>query len=166
MYAKICSTKESLVLDSSLKTIAKQVLKDLQTTYPDLTFERRYKSKNHSAGCQPDGGIWYYQGRLILAAEAKHQGKGGNAIERWYKNNFVLRQISSTFTYITYVTGAGAVDNGIICKILSPAHPQGYNNYYLGANVCYTEPEGFLPQVIYESLKGAIIDQIQAYFYE
>ena len=160
MYAKVCSTRESISLDGDLKTVAKLVAYELKQKYPGLTFEKRYRSDNHQAGCEPDGGIFYYNGRMIVAAEAKHQGLRGNAIERWYKNNFVLRQVSPTLTYITYATGEGAANGEVICKTLSPAHPDGFNHYKLGGNVCYTEPEGFMPEVMYESLKGAIIDQI------
>lgn len=164
--ADVCSSKESKELDANLKTISCLVFHELKQRYHNLTFEKRFRSTKHQAGCEPDGGLFYYNGVLIVAAEAKHQGKQGNAIERWYKNAFVLRQLSKSVTYITYATGEGAQENEVICKTLSPAHPSGFNVYNIGENVCYTSVDGFMPEVIYEGLKGAILDQIDATFYE
>lgn len=165
-HADVCSSKESKELDGNLKTVSRLVFHELKQKYPSLTFEKRFRSEIHQAGCEPDGGLFFYKGKLIVAAEAKHQGRKGNAIERWYKNAFVLRQLSASVTYITYATGEGAQENEVICKTLSPAHPFGFNIYNIGENVCYTSVDGFLPEVIYEGLKGAILDQIEAIFYE
>ena len=158
--ADVCSSKESLKLDGDLKSVSQNVFNVLKECYPELTFEKRYRSSNHQAGCEPDGGLFYYKGVLIVAAEAKHQGRAGNAIERWYKNAFILRQVNPSITYLTFATGEGAQENEVICKTLSPAHPHGYNNYVMGANVCYTSVNGFESGVIGTHLIESIIDQI------
>ena len=158
--ADVCSSEHSLKLDGDLKNIAINVFNVLSDIHPELTFEKRYRSTNHQAGCEPDGGLFYYKGQLIVAAEAKHQANAGNAIERWYKNAFVLRQASSSITYLTFATGEGAQDGCVICKTLSPAHPHGFNNYVMGENVCYTSVDGFEPGFIGTCLVEAILDQI------
>ena len=160
MYAQVCSTKESLTLDGSVKKVAPKVFKNLQQSFPLLTWSKRFRSPNHQAGCEPDGGVFYYKDEVILAAEGKHQQNAGNAIERWYKNNFVLRLASPKMTYITFATGQGAKEDAVISKTLSPAHPDGFNTYVVGGNVCYLEPNGFDEDDIYEIIKEAITDQI------
>ena len=158
--ADLCSSTESKTLDGNLKDVAKRVFNVLKECYPDLTFEKRYRSSTHQAGCAPDGGLFYYKGKLIVASEAKHQGATGNAIERWYKNAFILRQVNPSITYLTFATGEGAQENAVICKSLSPAHPHGYNNYVIGENVCFTSVKGFDSGFIGTQLIESIIDQI------
>lgn len=164
--ADVCSTPESKEIDGDLKAIAVAVFDELKLRYSKLTFQKRFRSPLHRAGCQPDGGLFFYDGRLIVAGEAKHQSDAGNAIERWYKNLFVLRQLEPNFTYLTYATGEGGYEYGTIGNTLSPAHLHGFNNYIRGENVCYLSVDGFMPKVMYEGLKGAIIDQIESTFYE
>ena len=56
-----------------------------------LTAQVKLRSEqipNGKGACQPDGLAWFWDGELIAVFEAKKQQNRGNAIERWYKNNF------------------------------------------------------------------------------
>ena len=72
-------------------------------------------------GCYPDGGLWISkknEGQVLVASEAKKQGKTGNAIERWYKNWDTLKGLGVK-TYITICSGEGFFDSNSAEKILT-----------------------------------------------
>ena len=161
MQAQVCSTRESLQLDGDLKQVSKRVAEDIKVKYPEVTHTKKFNSHTHAAGCEPDGGIFWYKGEPIVACEGKHQGAKGNAIERWYKNNFVLRQLNHNITYITFATGEGAYPDRVIGKTLSPAHHLGYNYHSVGENVCYLRPEGISNQEMYTLITEAIESQVR-----
>ena len=163
MYGNICSTKESLTLDGNLKQVAREVAEDIKLTHPEVYWTKRYKTTAHSAGCEPDGGVFWFDDVPIVVAEAKHQGNAGNAIERWYKNNYIIKMANADCTYITFATGEGAYPDRMIGKILSPAHHLGYNNYCKSENVCYLRPEGVSEQEMYSILIQAINDKVSDY---
>jgi hypothetical protein len=64
--------------------------------------------RGHIAGMRPDGGVWFERGsdKPLVIAEAKKQGAGGNAIERWYKNYAVARALDCTI-YVSLCSGEG-----------------------------------------------------------
>lgn len=63
-------------------------------------------------GFSPDGGCFLDKdGNILLAVECKKQGKGGNAIERWYKNDFSLTDIVPCKCYLTLCYGDGFFDD-------------------------------------------------------
>ena len=163
MQAQVCSTRESLQLDGSLKKTAKQVAEYIKQKYPEVTHSKKFNSTEHNAGCEPDGGIFWYKGDPIVACEAKHQGARGNAIERWYKNNYVMRSLNHSITYITFATGEGAYPDRVIGKTLSPAHHLGYNYHSVGENVCYLRPEGISNQEMFTLIVEAIESQVRNY---
>ena len=77
-------------------------------------------------GFGPDGGIFYLscdggEPLPFLAAEAKYQGIGGNAIERWYKNYHVAKFISPSIMFLTFITGPGAEEGRVMKKTLNHA---------------------------------------------
>ena len=59
-------------------------------------------------GAEPDGGIWLLKTNKtpLIAVEAKYQGEGGNAIERWYKNYYVFKSMGVR-RFVTVCTGDG-----------------------------------------------------------
>ena len=69
-----------------------------------------------SGAWEPDGGAGFYKGILIAVFEGKKQQNRGNAIERWFKNNFICRSINPQVSYVTFATGGGAKANGTIGK--------------------------------------------------
>lgn len=62
-------------------------------------------------GLQPDGGLWFKYGDLVLAFEAKKQEARGNADERWDKNYGLCKyHINENVMYVTFLYGSGFED--------------------------------------------------------
>ena len=160
MYGKQSQSKASKSLDKAVKRIASEVFETLKPTIPYLTWKTHYKGDAYHMGCMPDAGMFYYQDTLIVTGEGKHQQDGGNAIERWFKNERILRKVEPNVTFITFASGSGAYEKGVIGKTLRWAHPDGYNNYQVGKNICYLELDGFDDTFIFEILSKAIKDKI------
>lgn len=73
-----------------------------------------------------DGGyVWYLLNGnkvLLLAGEAKHQGPGGNAGERWYYNPSRIRTwVEPTVRFLTFCTGY-VKENGPLYRTMFPLH--------------------------------------------
>jgi hypothetical protein len=73
-------------------------------------------------GVLPDGGVWTLNGEQtpLIAAEAKKQGKQGNAIERWYKNWDVMRALGVK-VYVTFCVGDGFFDGNSAERTIASA---------------------------------------------
>ncbi|MCZ2406155.1 MAG: hypothetical protein LC097_05405 [Burkholderiales bacterium] len=106
-------TEASREVDTNVKDAAKAVFEELRTTHKELSvepnlsgdwvfehllrawaFEKVADFKEHAQdsevkGSSPDGMVFFHRKVPIAVFEAKKQGEGGNAIERWYKNYFV-----------------------------------------------------------------------------
>ena len=106
-------------IDSNLRIIRDDLLKELSID-KRLSMKKRIGNGSSKTSCQPDGGAWYYDDVLIAVFEAKKQGDIGNAIERWYKNEYVCRKINKDVSYVTFCCGEGAYENGTIGKTLHP----------------------------------------------
>lgn len=137
--------KQSRSLEKSIRQASKEVYEELQEQYPEL--DRLSKLPKHmipggKGGCQPDGGIWLYQGEVILVLEAKKQGARGNAIERWFKNFFICQKSFSIHTYLTFCSGEAAEENGIFERNLSIAS-ENFNKIVPGEACHYLSPSGF-----------------------
>ena len=106
-------------LDEQCKHQKDSVFVELKQQYPQLTLQKKL-SKTQIPGdkgaCEPDGGAWFYNGVLIAVFEG--QQDRGNAIERWFKNNFICRKIND-ISYVTFCTGEGAYNDGQIGKALN-----------------------------------------------
>ena len=114
--------KEAKRLDTCVSLGARK----LSETNTDFAHRRNLNGTRYlpqgSAGVQPDGGLWEREGKIVAAFEAKYQGDKGNAIERWYKNQYVMRMLVNTdTTYITFITGATG-ERDPMRKILLAAH--------------------------------------------
>ena len=102
-------------LDTALKDLKDIVFEELSIEYPDLVLQKRLlpsQIPGGIGGCEPDGGAWFYQDKLIAVFEAKKQQDSGNAIERWFKNNYICRLINPQVSYVTFATGEGAYEGG------------------------------------------------------
>ena len=91
-------------------------------------------------------GVWFYKGVLIAAFESKKQNDKGNAIERWFKNNFIVRAINPIATYVTFASGAGVIAGNPIHRILHIAHQGLYGvmgEVQVGTNNLHCNVEGF-----------------------
>lgn len=114
------TTKQSRKLDRGLREASNIALERLAPDYPTLRVVRQLKSRvENGTGCAPDGGVWYLGDRLIAVFEAKHQGIGGNAIERWAKNASEFWDRAPRSSYVTFLTGNGADDKGTSAKTLN-----------------------------------------------
>jgi hypothetical protein len=120
--------------------------------------ELKFKIKNITAikiGAGND--FWTLHNSVF---EAKKQGAGGNAIERWFKNNYICRLISPFVSYVTFATGPGASVNGVIPKTLNVAHSEGVDRLNFGGNSLLLKVEGFtdceLKAIMIETLEEAL----------
>ena len=104
MRADLATSPHSGQLDASVRDISKAI--------EVKGFIRKHKLKHEllagNVGCSPDGGLWFRDGYLEVAFEAKHQGPSGNAIERWFKNYWMINNIYPQAKFITFCTGEGA----------------------------------------------------------
>ena len=73
-------------------------------------------------GFAPDGGAWFKDGKLVAVFEAKKQGNHGNAYERWWDNAVTAKHINPDVVYVTFCTGEGAVQNGVLHKLARKAN--------------------------------------------
>jgi hypothetical protein len=151
---------ESLALDKGLKDVAKSLFPVLLKKYgPDLSFRLKLTKPEIPGGvgaCAPDGGAWYWKGVLVAVFEGKKQGRQGNAIERWYKNNYICRRVNSDVNYVTFASGAGAAKNEVIWKTLHVAHDGEFNTFRPGANTCYMSVSGYTHKEIADRMIQAI----------
>ena len=108
------------------------------------------------SGCSPDGGAWFLDGELVVVFEAKKQGKKGNAIERWYKNNYCCTKINPKVTYVTFCVGSGAEKGGTMQKLLSPAHDGGFDKLIPEKNSAFFSVNGFSDKKIREIMCNAL----------
>jgi len=151
-------------LDGQCKKLKKSLYEELNQVYPDLVMQRKL-TKNQIPGgkgaCEPDGGAWFYRGLLIAVFEGKKQQNKGNAVERWFKNNFICRKINPNVSYVTFCIGEGAYDDGQIGKALNVAHLEGgFDRYNPGDNSAFLRTDGFTEDQLYAIMKEVITERI------
>jgi hypothetical protein len=154
-------------LDANLKTISKELAQSKSIQELGYTYERKLNGEmipGGTAACEPDGGCWFLNGKLVAVIEGKKQNNRGNAIERWFKNYVVVTSINPDANYITFLTGDGAARDGKMTKLLSMVHVKddryplierragGFNKFVRNGNTCYLKVEDFT----YEELKRKI----------
>lgn len=172
-------SKESKQLDGDVRVVAQAIAlaqKDYyyEQGHRNLTSERINESvrdraslpelveKGITLGCVPDGGMWFDGDRTVknrtlkTVFEAKHQGTGGNAIERWGTNHDICKAINPDCTYVTFATGAGAAEGEVL-------HRHGTNMEIIhGSNVqWHYKPNGFSQEEIFDIMKSTLkLDQL------
>ena len=150
-------------LDNYCKELRESVFANFKSE--ELTVQKKLNQNQIPGGigaCEPDGGAWFYKGILIAVFEGKKQQNRGNAIERWFKNNFICRSINPQVSYVTFATGEGAKADGTIGKALNIAHLNGFNKYVPGGNSCFMntdtidkdEMNGIMHEVILERMEA------------
>ena len=154
-YGAVASTPESRKLDKTVKEAAALVAKEYKDN-TNLSFAKAYKGTKTKVGFTPDGGLFFLDGELILAVEAKKQNKEGNAIERWYKNHFIVRELNPTASYLTFGCGSGATETAVIGRTLSWAHPDGFNSYNHRKNSCYLSTDGYTVEEVAAVIRTAL----------
>ena len=149
-------------MDNYCKELRESVFANFKSK--DLTVQKKLNQTQIHGGigaCEPDGGAWFYKGILIAVFEGKKQQNRGNAIERWFKNQYICRSINPQVSYVTFATGGGAKANGTIGKALNIAHLNGFNKYVPGGNSCFMnedtidkdEMNGIMHEVILERME-------------
>lgn len=118
-----------------LEKVVRDYIKELDNTHHVASFNESklqeiFGTDLRLAGFNPDGGIFVdSEGNPVVAIECKHQGKDGNAIERWAKNYMILDQLGVK-RYLTFCTGVGFFDGNSAERIVrsmsySSAYEQG-----------------------------------------
>jgi hypothetical protein len=158
--------EESKAMDDNAKNAAEIAFMLLEVQYPGLKFQKKLNQTQIPGGvgsCAPDAGVWFYNDQLIAAFESKKQGAKGNAIERWFKNNFIVRAINPNATYVTFASGEGVVAGNPIHRILHIAHQGCYgvmNEVQVGVNNLHCKVDGFsveeMVQIIEETIKKSL----------
>jgi hypothetical protein len=164
-------------LDEQCKHLKQNVFSILKKKYPKLTLQKKLTKDQIPGGigaCEPDGGAWFYDGVLIAVFEGKKQQDRGNAIERWFKNNFICRLINPSVSYVTFCTGEGAyrfwdkvlgsLTYGQIVKALNVAHLDGFDQYYPGKNSAFLNKDSFTKEEISDTMIEVISERIDTLF--
>ena len=167
-------------LDEQCKHLMQDVYSVLKKIYPKLTVQKKLTKAQIPGGigaCAPDGGAWFYDSVLITVFEGKKQQNAGNAIERWFKNNFICRKVNPEVSYVTFCTGEGAFMNwtekegsdelmtyGQIVKALNVAHLDGFNQYNPGDNSAFLSTDCFTKEFINAIMIEVICERINTLF--
>ena len=156
-------------LDEQCKHLKDDVFAALSQQYPELTLQKKLRKDQIPGGmgaCEPDGGAWFYKGKLIAVFEGKKQQDRGNAIERWFKNNFICRKINPDVSYVTFCTGEGAYEGGVIWKALNVAHLGGMNQCNPGDNSAFMDTDCFTKEFINDIMVEVVCERINTLFPE
>ena len=164
-------------LDDQCKDLKDEVYVELKKIYPKLILQKKLTKEQIPGGigaCEPDGGAWFYDNVLIVVFEGKKQQDRGNAIERWFKNNYICRLISPKVSYVTFCTGEGAyrffdkllgrLTYGQIVKALNVAHLLGFDQYNPGNNSAFLSTDCFTKKEIKSIMLEAISERITTLF--
>ena len=140
-------------LDQQVNNISKKIANYTQVKTRGIKYQNKLKQFQIPGGigsCSPDGGVWLDKnGKIIAAFEAKKQGEIGNAIERWFKNEHILRKINPMISYVTFCCGMGAKSNCILEKTL--------NIVVLNKNSIYLSHKGFTDNEIEKIMLDTIL---------
>ena len=150
-------------MDNYCKELRESVFANFKSE--DLTVQKKLNQNQIPGGigaCEPDGGAWFYKGILIAVFEGKKQQNRGNAIERWFKNNFICRSINPQVSYVTFATGGGAKANGTIGKALNIAHLNGFNKYVPGGNSCFMNEDTIDKDEMNSIMHEVILERMEA----
>ena len=164
-------------LDDQCKHLKEEVYSVLSKIYPELVLQKKLTKAQIPGGigaCEPDGGAWFYNGVLIAVFEGKKQQDAGNAIERWFKNNFICRKVNPEVSYVTFCTGEGAyrfwdkvlgrLTYGQIVKALNVAHLEGFDQYHPGDNSAFLSTDCFTKEFINATMIEVICERINTLF--
>lgn len=151
-------------LDSSMKEVQTELARELSTQGFSCKkkFEKNFLLENKIyVGCEPDGGIWFKDGKLVAVFEGKKQGKGGNAIERWEKNYGICKQFNADVKYVTFGVREGFEQDGYpfkYAKTMLSRENKEANVLYDQGQSWFINPKGFtkdeIKSVMRQTLTG------------
>ena len=106
-------------------------------------------------GFAPDGDAGFKGDKLVAVFEAKKQGLGGNAYERWWDNACTAKHVNPDVVYVTFCSGPGSAQGQCLDNLRRKA------NIMLGENFkFYMSPEGFtfdqVSAIMQETLEGTL----------
>jgi len=119
-------------------------------------------------GVYPDGGVWCAPDgtQPLLAAEAKHQGEAGNAIERWYKNYTMLNPLGVR-VHLTVCTGAGFFEHRSPQRIIESVLATIPNERYrLTEDLVWNQPIGSVWLYRFPDEAGPSATELEALLHE
>ena len=163
--------KDSLALDNLVGTIAKELSKDPDVIKAGYVYQYKLKQDQMPCGvgaCKPDGGVWFNDGKLVAAFEAKKQNDAGNAEERWYDNATLLREINPHINYVTFASGSAAYfhgrgkRNGAFGKAFArrvwnkETDEFEFNQYREGKDTIYLSVEGYTESEVRSIMRKAL----------
>lgn len=158
----VATDSHAKFLDSAMKEVQKELAEELK----DQGFICKKKLKKDFlieqgvlVGCEPDGGIWFQNDKLVAAFEGKKQGKGGNAIERWEKNYNICKSLNPNVKYITFGAREGFEEDGYpykYAKTMLNREKKNLNTLYDEGQSWFVNPQGFTKEEIKSIMKQAL----------
>jgi len=146
--------EESKRLDFYLKECKNEIKLDQFEVYSLLSKQMKLELVGLDCfGFAPDGGVWFKNGKLVAVFEAKKQGKGGNAYERWWDNAVTAKHINPDVKYVTFCTGAGAGEGECLDKLRQKAEIMMGDGY-----VFYNQVEPFTKQQVYDIMVKTLME--------
>lgn len=145
--------KDSKLLDKQLKEARDNVSSNLRMV---KMFSKADKIKYLGDACfgfAPDGGAWFKGDELVAVFEAKKQGLGGNAYERWWDNATTAQYINPNVRYVTFCSGPAAeVNEGLDKMRRKAAVVLGENfEFYMSVNgFTYNEVHAIVQKTLEE----------------
>jgi len=137
---------DSKRLDRCLKECKDEISIDGYAVVTQFNYDMKIKYVGDDCfGFAPDGGAWFKGDKLVAVFEAKKQGEGGNAYERWWDNANTAKFINPDVKYVTFCSGAGAAEGKCLDKLHRKAKIMMGDNFIFHNNV-----EGFTKEEVME----------------
>lgn len=137
-------------LDTSLKNISRSLINEMK----NLGYEYKSKLEQDSErliGCEPDGGLWFKDGKLVAVFEAKKQGAAGNAIERWCKNLILCYALNPKVRYVTFGAREGFMEGNYCYNLgqtmMNMEKQLGFSDQNKKFNVLYSSGQSWFANV-------------------
>lgn len=160
--ADLAWDEDSIKADAQVK-LASQRLRSEMSKIKELTWQQKLDKEQIPFGhgaCQPDGGLWFWKGKLIMSSESKKQNGRGNAIERWAKNFYICSKVNPRSTYLTLAVGEGVLPGKPIYETLYVFHEGKYNVDRIGAPTCHMREKGFTDDEVYDIMRRMLTGAI------
>ena len=161
------SSAASDKIDNQVRRISKKVYAKLKSKYPELERHHKLPKKYLFEGigaCAPDGGVWFYGGKLIAALEAKHQGAKGNAIERLFKNYHHIVETNPRCPLVTFATGEGTMPGKPIFNALYRPVRGKYGILRSSGPSVFMNRVGFSDDFIEETITKFVENEIRSVY--
>ena len=152
-------TKESKIHDAQIKKIGEHMGELYGGNYtwyksvPDYMIIEKYGKKTQ--GCEPDGGIFCFDGLPQVSFEAKFQGQDGQAgYALEYEKLCTLSVINSDICHVLFCAGKGCLGNpdSVFDKFAHNLKVCFDNQNLLNTHV-YQRVEGFTDQEVVDIMK-------------